>query len=513
MYDGIKPVEQGFHLYPENILASASTSGGSLSAQQYYYQVVYEWTDGNGNIHRSSPSIPVGASTSGTTSSVTLNIPTLRLTYKTAPNAVRIVIYRWSTGQQTYYQITSVTVPLLNSLTVDSVTYVDTLSDSSILGNNILYTTGGVIENLPGPACDVVALFDDRLWLVNAEDRNLLSFSKQVIEATPIEMSDLLTVYVAPTTGAQGSTGLLTAISPMDDKLILFKPNALAYLNGSGPDNTGANNQYSQPIFITSTIGTSTPKSIIFEPQGLIFDTNQGRWELGRSLSTKYLGAPVATFNSQTAVGAVNVPGLNQVRITLPDTTLVYNYFYDQWGTFVGIPAISSTLYQGLHTFLNSSGQVYQETPGLYLDGSRPVLLSFTTSWFNLAGLQGFERAYFFFLLGTYISPHKLAISIAYDYNSSPSQSMLVQPINYAPAYGADAAYGASTPYGGPGNIEWWKIFLAQQKCTAFQINVQEVYDPVLATMPGAGFTLSGLNLVFGSKGNYPRLPAAQSAS
>lgn len=512
MYDGVKPVEQGFHLFPENIKATPVTGSGSQAAQQYYYQVVYEWTDGNGNIHRSAPSIPVSSLMTGTGHTF-LNIPTLRLTYKTAPNGVRIVIYRWSVAQQTYFQITSVTAPLLNDPTVDSVDYTDNATDASILGNNILYTTGGVIENLPGPACDVIDLYDDRVWLVDAEDRNLLWFSKQVIEATPVEMSDLFTKYIAPTTGAQGSTGLLTALSPMDDKQILFKPNALAYFNGTGPDNTGANNQYSEPIFITSTIGTQNPKSIVFQPQGLMFDTNQGRWLLARNLGTEYIGAPVASFNSQVAGKALNIPLQNQIRFTLPDTTLVYDYFYGQWGTFVGIPAISSTIYQGSHTFLNDLGQVYQETEGMYADGAEPVLMSFTTSWFNLAGLQGFERAYFFFLLGQYISPHKLYLSIAYDYNPSPSQSMVISPDNYAPPYGSDAVYGASSPYGGLGSIEWWRVFFQQGKCTSFQITLQEVYDSVLASTPGAGFTLSGLNLIFGAKGNYPRLSASRSIS
>ena len=56
-----------------------------------------------------------------------------------------------------------------------------------------------------------MALFDTRLWMVDAEDQNLLWFSKQVIEATPVEMSDLLTMYIAPTTSSEGNTGPITA--------------------------------------------------------------------------------------------------------------------------------------------------------------------------------------------------------------------------------------------------------------------------------------------------------------
>ena len=61
MYDGVAPVEHGFHLWPDYVEASLSTAGGVMTAQQYYYQAVYEWTDARGNIFRSAPSLPVSA--------------------------------------------------------------------------------------------------------------------------------------------------------------------------------------------------------------------------------------------------------------------------------------------------------------------------------------------------------------------------------------------------------------------------------------------------------------------
>ena len=146
---------------------------------------------------------------------------------------------------------------------MDYVTITDTLPDNQIVGNALIYTTGSVVEDIAAPASTASALFNNRLWLVDAEDQNLLWFSKQVIEAVPVEMSDLLTLYVAPTSGAQGSTGVITALAPMDDKLIIFKRDAIYYINGTGPDNTGANSQYSDPIFITSAVGCNNPSSIV----------------------------------------------------------------------------------------------------------------------------------------------------------------------------------------------------------------------------------------------------------
>lgn len=513
MFDSVKPVEHGFNVWPEDIGVSTSGAGGSLSAQQYFYQVTYEWTDAQGNIHRSAPSIPVGQVTIGATSSNTLNIPTLRLTYKTTPNAVRIVVYRWSTAQQNYYQITSISSPLLNNPSVDSVTYVDTKSDTQILGNPLIYTTGGVIENIGAPASSASTLFKSRFFLVDAEDRNLLWYSKQVIEATPVELSDLFTIFVAPTAGAQGSTGNITALSALDDKLIIFKRSAMYYVVGSGPDNTGANNDFSDPVFITGAVGCANQASIVQMPMGLMFQSDKGIWILGRDLSTKYIGAPVQGFNDSLINSALCIPGTNQVRFTLDNgNVLMYDYYYDQWATFSGVPAISSTLQNSTHTFLNQYGQVLQERSGTYIDNTHPVLLSYTTAWLKVSEmLQGFQRAYYLYLLSNYLTPHKLNVQIAYDFDNALRQNSVISPTNYSTPYGSDPLYGSTPTYGGVSGVEQWRVFFQRQKCQAIQVTVNEVYDPSFAVPAGAGLTMSGFNIVIGSKGTHPRLPSSNS--
>ncbi len=540
MYDGYLPVEQNFFLWPDispttppdpvNTSAFAwSTTGGSVASHPqggstpdpnpdaYFYQVTYEWTDNQGNAFRSAPSIPVAVTTTGTgnTGSVTIQVPTLRLTMKTA-NPVKIVIYRWSVAQQEYYQLTSITSPILNDTTIDSITFVDQATDSAILGNNLIYTTGGVVEDVSAPGSDLLAIFDTRLWLVDAEDKNLLWFSKQVIEATPVEMSDLFTVYVPPTTSTQGSTGPISSISSMDDKLIIGKANALFYINGTGPDNTGANNQYSQPIFITSSVGCENQKSIVLTPQGLMFQSDKGIWLLNRGLETSYIGAPVEDFTlGATVLSAVNVPETNQVRFTL-DTgiTLMYDYYYAQWSTFIGVPCVSSCIFQKLHTFINSYGAVYKETPDQYLDNTNPVLMAFRTGPLRVGDLQNYQRAYFFYLLGKYISPHRLQVSMIYDYESSPSQSVIISPTNYSTPYGvgpSQSPYGQGTPYGGPSTSENWRVFLERQRCMAFAIDLQEIFDPSFGTVAGAGLTLSGISAVLAFKRGFRPQPSVHS--
>lgn len=520
-YDGFQATENNFFLYPDLDLnadgtyhgLTTSTSGGFITAQQYFYVALYEWSDNQGNLFRSAPSIPVTITTTGTTSTNTIKVPTLRLTYKTD---VKITLYRWSTAQQTYYEVTSISNPILNNKLVDFVTIVDTLADSSILGNAILYTTGSVIENVGPPATLSITLYKSRLFFVDAEDQNLLWFSKQVIESTPVEMSDLFTIYVAPTIGAQGNTGTITALSAMDDKLIIFKKDAIYYITGNGPDNTGANNDFSDPVFITSTVGCSNQNSIVFMPQGLMFQSDKGIWLLGRDLSTQYIGAPVENFNSTTVLSALTIPGTNQVRFTLNNNViLMYDYYFGVWGSFQGNFAISSTLYQSLHTFIDSFGRAFQESEGIYLDGTNPVLMNFTTGWINVAGLQGYERLYDVYILGTYFSPHKLIVSVAYDYASAPSQQSIISPNNFNANWGGSEVWGnplgVPYPWGGTRQLEQWRIHTQRQTCQAFQVSIQEIYDPSYGVAAGAGLTLSNMNLRLGIKKSVRPIRAANS--
>lgn len=511
MYDGYLPVEQNFFLWPDSIELATATSGGHLADQAYYYQVTYEWSDNQGNIFRSAPSIPVTITTSGGgNSTVTIDIPFLRLTYKTA-NPVKIVIYRWSTAQPIYYQVTSITAPQLNDTISDSLAFTDTLADATIAGNNIIYTTGGVLEDVNPPASNILTTFDTRPWLVDAEDPNLLWDAKQVIQATPVEWSDLLTQYIAPNTGTTQSTGPIKAMAPMDDKICLFKDDAIYYVNGTGPNITGSNNQYSQAIFITSSVGCSNQRSLVLTPQGIMFQSDKGIWLLGRDLSTTYIGAPVESFNGSLVTSAVNVPETTQVRFTLSTgEMLMYDYYYNQWGEFIGVPAISSCIYQGFHTFINSYGQVFQETPNTYLDGSNPVLLGFTTGWINLTTLQGYQRFIDFHILAQYLSPHILNCSVAYDYNPSPRNYARIQPNNFSSS--VPAPYGVPVPFGAPGNKEQWRIFAKKQTCETFQLTIQEVFDPQFGTVPGAGFTMSGLSARILTKANKKPFAAATSS-
>ncbi len=480
----------------------ADKPDGSTYMNAYGYMVTYEWPDNTGNTHRSAPSIPIFVTTvNGTDTSGIISIsgPMLRLTQKVF-NKVKVVIHRWSIASQAYHQVTSIMYPVINSTSADSWSFVDALSDSQISGNNLIYTTGGVVPDGNAPACNILDLFDDRLFLVSAEDPDTLWVSKTVVSGTPVEMSPLFTIYASPSTGIVQYPRGIQSTFPMDDKLLLFRSGSIYYITGSGPDNIGTTSpgcslgNYSRPIFISAVVGCINQRSIVLTPQGPIFATDKGLWMLDRAtLGVSYIGAPVERYNGIPVTSANVVPGTNFVLITLNNgVTLMFDYYYRQWGTWEGSgPIVSSCIYNGLHTILTSYGQILQQQPNTYQDGTIPVLMGFTTGWINLASLQGYQRLYEFYLLATYLSPHTLDVTLAYDYNSSFFHSSVLSPKNFSP--NVPGPFGIPGPFGGPGQLEQFRVHAKKQLCQSFQITLQEVFDPSYGTAPGAGFTMSGI--------------------
>lgn len=499
-YDGQQMVENNFFLYPDNLRVVSSSMGGSMSPQQYFYQVTYEWTDQKGNIYYSAPSVPQSVTVNSGTSQVQLYIPFYRLTYKDQKD-LSIGVYRWSQASPVYYKISTAyaQAPLVNS--IDHLVVVDSATDSAIQGNQILYTNGGVLEDSNGPASNAMTVWDSRLWMVDAEDPNTLWYSKSAVEATPLEMSTLQTFYVEPNAGAQGPTGPITALAPMDDKLVIFKKNAIYYVAGQGPDDTGQNSSYSEPVFITGTVGCTNPQSIVQTPMGLMFQSDKGIWMLKRDISTDYIGKDVEGYNQRQVISTINVPGTNQIRFdlnALGSTTgesLVYDYFVGQWSVFTNIFSQSSTLYQNLHTYVDRDGLIFRESPGSYSDGGhswdsgdQPVVMRFQTGWIDMAGLQGYQRAYSVYLLGQWKSPHTLTAQVAYNYNSSVAQTAQIVPDNTSSASLSK---------------EQWQINFQTQQIQSFQLTVSEVSSGRSAW--GAGILANGLNLVYGVKKGWPK--------
>lgn len=433
------------------------------------------------------------------TNSESVAIPTLRVTEKKANTRapISVVLYRTTNGGTIFYRTSSVSSPTVNSTTANTVTIVDATTDISLVGNEILYTTGGVIENIAPPAISLVTTYGNRAMGVMSEDRLTFWYSKQVSPNIPVQFTDAFTVTV------DARIGEITAHSQMDDKYILFGPTSIYYMTGQGPADTGSQNDFSIPQLITTDVGCENPRSVVTMPLGLMFQSGKGIYLLNRGLGTEYIGADVEAYNDTEITGAVLVPNTNEVRFTTnTGVTLVYDYLFKQWAVDQTQYGVDATIFQNLFTYANPNGTMYQETVGEYLDSGYFYPMKIWTSWLSFANIQGFQRVWQANILGEYESPHQLQVKVAYDFNPAPTQEELIDATDIigTPNYGDDAEYGDTTPYGGSGMPYQFRIYPNQQKCQAIQLQIEDVQTEDF----GEGFRISALTFEVGVKrGTY----------
>lgn len=507
MYDGISFVEHSFNYYPENITNSISTTGGLIIAGTRQYVVTYEWLDNQGQVHRSTTSVPLSVTNTGSTNKNTLTIPTLRLTEKKAPNsAVQIVVYRTVSLGSIFYQVTSPSAPVYNDTTVDSITIEDTIADTALIGNNLLYTTGGVVDNIQAESTNLITNVRGRLFYVPAENPYAYNYSKLVVQSAPVEFYDQ-----APTQ-IDRRGGEITAIAPLDDKIIFFKESAIFYLIGEGPDATGAQNDYNEAQLITTDGGCIDPSSVVSMPLGLMYKSAKGIYLLNRGLNIEYIGKDVEAYNGDTILSVTLVNNKNQVRFALNNgIVIVYDYLVGQWYTFTNHNLlVDSTTWNNTYLYLRSNGQVWQENDS-FSDNGNFIKMKIVTSWFSLAQFEGFQRIYKAMLIGNYVSKHKLLMSVAYDFN--PYLVSTVDIDAYAllntQNYGDSTPYGNESVYGGPFPLYQFRWQIPRQKCESIQFTIEDSQSDVV----GEGYQLSGLAFEVGIKQGLNKLGANRTFS
>ena len=412
-----------------------------------------------------------------------VSVPTLRVTDKPTSKPVSIAIYRTLVNENLFYRLTSFTTPLLNIKTVDRLTFVDNTLDSELLGNEQLYTTGGVLSNTSPPALTQFTQYKNRLIGISSEDPYTWWFSKQVTPNVPVQFTPFFYKKIAELGGG------LTALGVMDDKLIFFKRSSIYMVVGLGPNNLGLQDDFNDAELITTDTGCTEPKSIIRTPLGLMYKSGKGIYLINRGLNVQYVGAPVEAYNSNRVTSAELIENVNQVRFTL-DTgvALVYDYYFDQWSVFTSVNAADSCLFQTKFTYLRPDGRIFKETPGVWTDGGSPIYLRLKTSWVSMNGMQGFERIYNMMVLGDYKSPHTLTAKVRHEFDSTVNQTTAV-PI-------------ASDP-----GVYQYKVYMTRQKTDAMQF---ELIESQSGPTYGEGLDISAITMQVGVKSGTNKLPAGK---
>lgn len=491
MYDGRTVVESGFHFFPEGTTNSTATTGGNIADGTYQYAIIYKWVDNMGQVHRSAPSIPLTVIVSAGTGTAenTLTIPTLRVTEKKGVSGeVAIEVYRTEAGGTIFYNLrTPADAITFNDTAANSVSFVDEEADASITSNELLYTTGGVLENIPPESCTLIDVYQSRAVVAGMQDPLQYGYSKVQVKGEGVAFSDVFVSRLDPLGGA------ITAVRLMDDKIILYKPDHIFFVSGDGPNDTGTQNNYSLPQLITSDSGCPYPKSTVLMPLGMMYKSKKGIYLLTRGLQVEYVGADVQDYNSQDVVSATLLQDKNQVIfLTSSGSTLVYDYYFRQWSTFTNHTGIDAVNWLDKYCYLRSNNQVYEQS-ALFTDNGTEIRLKAATAWLKMAGIQGFQRVRKIGFLGEYKSAHSLQIRAAYDYNDT-----------YSNTY----TFDATTVIASSANPYEFRVGLARQKCAALKIEIQDIPN---AITPAESYNMTDLSLEVGVKPGINRLKAGQS--
>lgn len=509
-WDGVTLCEAGFYLSPENVVAVTDT-GSTTTAGVYGWAVTYSWEDATGKRWESFAA--QGSITLTASQQIKLTIPTLRLTKKTSVviNTYRTTVngtllQRCDAGNAATATIVyTPTSPRFNEKTVDSIdlwlAIPVSASDLEVETRAILYTSGGELDNDAPPSCSYLSLYRGRIVYTGLEDRRYIGYSKLF---TPETAPNFNSTFIL---GIPDDGESVTASQQLDDKLILFKPTGIYALAGSGPLNTGLQDDFDTPILVATDVGCTSPQSVVLYANGVLFKSGKGIYELSRSMQASYIGAPVEDYNQLTVTGSVLIDNRNEVRFTTNEKTLVYNYFFQQWMTHSIFSSLTSALVGGVHTICLSDGRIVQETKG-FLDGGSFITSTLETGWLA-SSLQGYQRVYRLLFLGQSQSNVYLSVVLAYDYNAFTSESFRVSTSTmYPPGPLGESGYGVGL-FGGPySGVAQFMVMNSTQKCQSIRIKITD--NPLEA---GEGFVLSAITALVGAKVGTQKLSAQYRAA
>lgn len=482
-FDGTQLTQLGFNYRPFIVSATPLTVGGTITAGTYKYKFTYELFDSFGRLLTSQESNEVSATTTGSTSSVSVSV---RISQALCAYIYKLVLYRTKNAGGIFYKVAESQVVNGFSGMSPTESIVDTTPDSGIATSaRIIYTTGGVLENDPPPPAKHATTHNDRVIVVPADEFNKVYYSKKIIQGELPSFSQFL--FIQLFSGNPKVDDAITATASLGDKLIIFREQSTYWIAGDGADELGLNSTLTSPEKLSIDIGCTELRSVTELPVGVMFKSAKGIYLIDGGLSVNYVGAAVEEYNSQEIVSSVLVKDRNIVQFATAANILTFDYLAGRW-SIDAISGVNDIAVLSTKTVVLKDGSSIGIESGAYLDNFGETTTSISqklvTGWIKLSGIQDFGRIYRLLILGRYYSAHTLTCKVYYDYSTDYSETYTITP---NPAQG----------------IYQFKIHLKKQKCESIKV---EIYD----TGTGQSMDLSGLTMEVGVKRGTFKTPAVK---
>lgn len=480
--------ESGFDLSPYiyNIEAIATGSPNpNVSSKTFNYVAVYTFYNGKGEIEYSRPSSVKTITTLNSTTYIDIFVRGLSFSYKDSVEStisykysrfgIDVSLYRTENNGSIFHKVGSVR----NNVSGGNVSFEDSISDTDLKNNELLYTDGGILKSDSTPNAKFSVSGGNRMFLGGLEEQDEIAYSKKQLFGETVSFSDLFRIRVS--TGRNADKTPISALGYMDNKLIVFRENSIYFIQGDGPNELGVGS-FSDPELISSDVGCVQPRSILNIPNGLLFKSKKGIYLLTRSLSTEYVGASVEDFNSYDVISSLVSDKFNEARFYISSNDcLVYNFLFNAWSVFKNQTTVDADIWNDLVVLVNN-GKVQREIQSIYWDNQYTNFYSmkFTTAWLKLNVAQGFLRVFRLFILGTYKTQHTLKVKIYFNYNDSISEDY---DLTYNNTEDPQYQFGVHLPI---------------QKVESIKFEIYDYGHPAFTS--GEGYELSNLQLEVGVK-------------
>ena len=518
LYDGAQASELGFQ-YPPPRPAVAGFGAGITGT--FSYIAVYEYINARGEVIWSELSPPISTGPI-VNQSVLVTVRCLHLTSKQhanrsaapflSPESLQIAVYRTENAPgAVYYRVGSIA----NSLTTDTASIADNITDANLARRPQLYKqpgqVGARLSTYAPPAMSALTTHNGRL--MGIDDTGLAVWYSGA--AVPGEQPWFSSVFQFPVSGSFAAKAV--ALASQNGRLVIFGRDWINLVDGAGPADNGTGGLFGDPQVTSTDVGCIEPRSVVSTNIGTFFQSayRNGIYVLDQSLQPRYIGAAVEGEMETYPVVTSAVLDDTRGRVLFTVTTtngligkiLCFDLTHERWSQWVmndpvyyGLyaPAASAAMVNGSYEWITPKGTVYRADDSIGYDvvSANYTTTLFESGWIKMAGLSGFKRCWRTFLLCARNNNHDLRVSISYDYEANPTQTVTFTA----------AAIAAMSP-------ERMLVELNRQLITALRVRVEELTsdDPGAYPVNAArGATLIGLRLEYGIEKGSEKLGQAQ---